>query len=113
MKYFALLLTLVCLLFVSCSSDRAQLREGMLGLRLRQSAFLDEWGKPDRTHTATGDEVTNVQWSKTGGGFYKGKHTFEVWTYESRKTELTFNYKHRLVGWTSQATVKELAKPEK
>ena len=94
--------------------DRERIRDGLLTQNIRQSAFLDEWGKPDRIYLKSGDEIIQASVNSfRGGSFYKGKHTFEVWVYESKKTELVFNSRKRLAGWTTSATVNELSSEQK
>jgi hypothetical protein len=105
---------LVCLLLLgSCATarDQASIRDGLLTLNLRQAAFLEEWGKPDRTYATTGEEIIRAGWNGGGGSFFRGKEAFEVWIYEARKTELVFSRRKVLVGWKTDATVKELSAP--
>jgi len=103
----------MALILISCAHDQETIREGMLTLNLRQSAFLDEWGKPDRTYVTSGQEIMQAGWNQQGGGFFKGRETFEVWVYTARKTELLFNRKKRLAGWKTDATVQELSSPKR
>jgi len=101
----------IVLILISCSKDREWIREGLLTMNLRQSAFLEEWGKPDRTWVTSGEEIMRAGWNNNGGGFFKGKETFEVWIYEEKKTELVFNREKHLAAWKTRATVKELSIP--
>jgi len=111
MRKFCILV--VAFVLVSCAGrDREWIREGLLTLNLRQSAFLEEWGKPDRIYVTSGEEIMRAGWGRDGGGFFfKGKETFEVWVYEAKRTDLVFNRGKRLVAWKSGATVKELSSP--
>jgi|SRR5258708_18297259 len=111
----ALLAAIAVVILVSCAAvqDRQKIQDGLLTMGLRQSAFLEEWGKPDRTHVTSGQEIMRAGWSGGGGSFFRGKETFEVWVYEKRKTELVFNRRKTLAGWQTDATVRELASPPK
>ena len=53
-------------LLAACAGDSARetVRSGMLELDLPQQAFLDVWGKPDRTGVISGEEA--VQFSSRG-----------------------------------------------
>ena len=90
--------------------DQMEIRQGLLQLDIRQQAFLDEWGKPDRTSVTSGEEITAAGLNAYRGFFFKGKLTYEVWNYESRKTSLVFG-KKRLVAWQTEETVQDLAAP--
>jgi len=108
-----LFLVVVALLLISCATlrDREKIRDGLLTMDLRQAAFLEEWGKPDRTYVTSGQDIVTAGWSGASGGFFKGKEAFEVWVYERKKTELVFNRKKTLTGWKTNATVQELSAP--
>ena len=88
------------LFFVACSHDPQRVRDGLMTTGIRQSAFLEEWGKPDRTYVTTGQELITAGVSGNRGSFFKGRERLEVWVYEQRKTELVFS-KRRLVSWTT------------
>jgi len=77
-------------------------------MNLPQSAFLAEWGKPDRIYVTTGEDIVKAGWGSAGGSFFKGKETYEVWVYEAKKTELVFSRKRRLETWKSELRVSEL-----
>ena len=81
-------------------------------MNLPQSAFLAEWGKPDRIYVTSGQDIIAANWGGGGGSFFKGKETYEVWAYEVKKTELVFSRKRRLAAWKSGLSVRELAKPK-
>src|SRR3954468_20527541 len=100
----------MALVLMACATyDQEIIRDGMLTLSLRQSAFMDEWGKPDRTFVTSGQDIMQADWNRSGGGFFKGRQTFEVWVYAARKTDLLFDRKKRLAGWKTDATVQELS----
>lgn len=119
MKKVFLLLSLTFLLF-GCApykrafSDPADIRIGMLKMGLFQDAFVDVWGYPDRVSTITGDEAMSADWGRHGGGFFKGKKTYEQWSYEKKGVELVFSNRY-LQAWKTDKTVQELkalTKPE-
>ena len=104
----------IALLLTGCGPyrverDRETIRDGLLTLNLRQAAFLEEWGKLDRTRNRQGKEMMRAGWGSGGGSFFKGQQTLEVWVYEKKKTELVFTERKVLAGWKSDATVKELS----
>lgn len=112
------LLVIVALLLISCgvAKDREKIREGLLSYNLRQDAFLAEWGKPDRIAAVRGDQVTELSFGGNGAGmsgeFFKGRHGYEVWYYDRKKTVLFFNGRKFLSGWDTKATVQELSIPQ-
>ena len=109
MKTFAILA--IALALVSCATNRSSmLQQGMLELDQEKSEFLVEWGKPTRQYTTSSEEMLSAGWGPSGGGFFKGRRTLEVWVYEGRRTELVFD-DDDLVAWKTEATVQELAKP--
>jgi hypothetical protein len=110
-----ILVVMIAVLLVSCGTlrDQEKIQDGLLTLGLRQAAFLSEWGTPDKTYATTGQDIVSAGWNGSGGSFFKGKETFEVWVYDARKTELIFGRKKSLVGWKTNATTKELASPRK
>lgn len=56
----------------------------------------------------SGEEFTSANWNGFGGGQFKGKTDYCVWIYESRKTELAFDRKRNLVGFTTDLSRQEL-----
>jgi hypothetical protein len=105
---FAVLLTVS-----ACATDNQRVEEGVMMIGIRQSAFLDVWGKPARTSVTSGQEVmrANVGNQYVQGSFFKGRETLEVWEYPDRKTVLIFSNK-RLRDWKTDATTSELATPK-
>jgi len=103
------LMLVIAFALVACAHDQETIRSGMLTLNLRQSAFLDEWGRPERTYVTSGQDIIRAGWSGNGGNFFRGRDTFEVWVYPAKKTELVFDRKKRLAGWKTDATVQELS----
>jgi hypothetical protein len=96
--------------FVACSATR--LDQGILDLGTNQSAFVDVWGLPDRQQVRTSEEFASASagWGTSGGSFRfaKGKAPLDVWVYESRKTELVFDTKKRLVAFRTDLSREEL-----
>ncbi len=90
---------------------RDQLRDGLLTMGIPQSSFLEVWGMPDQTYVTSGQDIMEAGWNQGSGSFFRGKRTFEVWKYESKKTELIFDRRKNLAAWKTNATVKELATP--
>jgi hypothetical protein len=80
---------------------------------LPEDAFLDVWGKPDRTSTISSDEVSQANLSRFGGSFFRGKQTLEVWTYDSRHADLVFDKRKKLIGWKTDRTVDQLSSPDR
>jgi hypothetical protein len=112
-RIFIVLITLVFLASCATYRDQQKIKEGMLTMNLRQSAFLKEWGKPYKIHTTTSEEIMSAGWNGMGGGFRKGKDVLEVWVYDTKKTELVFNRRKLLVNFRTEATVEELTTPKK
>jgi hypothetical protein len=106
---------------------KEQARQGLLTLGLNRDAILAEWGLPDRTHVISSDEFMQISagWGAGSGrfSFFKGKVPLDVWVYEEepkgdapwRKVPKAILYFHglKLVGWTTEKTVKELKPPPK
>lgn len=92
--------------------ERDNIRAGMLTLGLHQQAFIDVWGNPTRTATASSDEdVIRAGINGYGGGFFsKGKDTYEVWEYADKHTLLCFSDRE-LISWKTAETVHELSTP--
>ncbi len=103
---------LLVVAMTSCSHalerQQASIRDGLITLDLHQLAFLEVWGKPFRTSTISGEEVTRGGFFAVSGSFVKGKELLEIWAYEAREIDLVFHNK-RLVGWRTDRTVAELA----
>lgn len=107
------MLTAGLLLVGGCATtpwDQMAIREGLLQPNIRQQAFLYEWGKPTRTSVTTGDEIMKAGVNKYGGFFFKGKLTYEVWSYEGKETTLVFSRK-QLIAWQTDETVQQLSAP--
>jgi hypothetical protein len=115
MKRTILMLVFAMLFLASCASERARqsVRDGMLALDLPQQAFLEVWGKPDRTSVMSGDDVMKASVGGYAGTFFKGKETFQIWSYTSRQVDLIFSRQGRLVAWKTEQTVKQLAAPNR
>ena len=111
MRFIALFVVLLSI--SACSTDNLRVEEGVMMIGIRQSAFLDVWGKPARTSVTSGQEImranTGNQYSQ--GSFFKGRETLEVWEYPDRKTVLIFGDR-RLRDWKTDATTRELATPK-
>lgn len=108
----AFIFLLLILFIAGCGAGKRERRAdevktGILKIGLTKQGFLDTWGDPDRVKTVAGEEFVSANWSGMGGSFYRGRHTFEVWTYEKVNTDLVFD-RERLVGWRTDRTVKEL-----
>lgn len=88
-KIKILFLFLSCLLLLTCavSEERHYIRKGVIKSGLPQRAFLQEFGKPDRTYAMT-----------SGAVYAKGQVPMDVWVYESQNIELAF-CDGRLAGW--------------
>ena len=108
-----IILFVVLLLINACSTDNLRVEEGVLTIGIRQSAFLEVWGKPARTSVTSGQEVMRVNTGNqyVQGSFFKGRETLEVWEYPDRKSVLIFSGK-RLRDWKTDATTSELATPK-
>ena len=108
-----IMLFVVLLSISACSTDNLRVEEGVLTIGIRQSAFLEVWGKPTRTSVTSGQEImranTGNQYSQ--GSFFKGRETLEVWEYPNRKIVLIFSGK-KLSSWKTDATTSELATPK-
>ena len=103
----------VVLILAGCATMRGseQLRGGLLTMGIPQASFLEVWGKPDQTYVTSGQDIMEAGWNQGGGTFFRGKRTFEVWKYESKKTEVIFDRRKNLAAWKTNATVRELAVP--
>ena len=109
----------VIFLMVGCATHSKEhrhapiVRSGILKKGINKQAFLDVWGEPDRARTAPSEEFMSAGWSGSGGGFFKGRKTLEVWSYEKIGIELIFDG-DSLAGWKTDKTVQQLkaeAKP--
>jgi hypothetical protein len=78
-----------CLFFLTCAvlKERSYIRKGIIKSDLQQEAFLEEWGKPDRTYSILNDV-----------GYPKGQIPIKVLVYENQNIELAFS-EERLIGW--------------
>jgi hypothetical protein len=109
---FKIALVLAALLLSACiSKDVRDLRQGLIELNFKQQTFLDEWGPPDHTSVTSGDEIMQAGISAYSGFFFKGRQTYEVWDYKSRKTSLVF-FRKKIAAWKTDASTQELAKPK-
>lgn len=110
-------LVLVILAFIligGCAGarERKQVCSGLLQIGLHAQSFQQVWGNPTRTKVISGDEIMRAGWSGGGGGFYKGKAHFQVWSYEDHGVDLVFTTgkKSTLAGWSTQKTLQELSR---
>ena len=101
------LLTLAFVLGCAMAKHRKYVRDGLLVTGLNREAFLLEWGSPERTTTITGEEIMKAGQGAVGGYFFKGKQTYDLWTYEKKGVELVF-LGLSLVAWRTEKTVEEL-----
>jgi hypothetical protein len=111
MKRLVVLLLVMAISACAAMRARDNVRDGLLTLDTPQDAFLDVWGKPDRTSVTSSEQIIQAGWTGMRGGFFKGRRTLEVWMYEEKKVELVF-YRKRLSGWRTDSSVKELATPQ-
>jgi len=111
MKLRIALVLMAWALTACVSKEVRELRQGIIELNTKQQTFLEEWGPPDHTSVTSGDEITQAGVSNYGGFFFKGRQTYEVWEYKSRKTSLVF-FRKKVAAWKTDATTQELAKPE-
>lgn len=114
-------LTVALLLLSACAMERhrEQIRQGFLVRGLRREAFLDVWGTPTRTGTATGEEITSagITWGgfanrsgsvARGDGFFRrGRERFDVWEYADLGVTLFFSGRV-LEAWETNRTVDQL-----
>ena len=96
----ALLLALALLAACGMARHREQIREGLLTRGLHRKAFLEEWGRPDRTFPLPTRETRLRTYP---GGAEWERVVYEVWEYRDRATCLTFDGV-RLVGWDTGRT---------
>lgn len=110
-RLFIVILAFV--LFAGCAGSREwkQVCSGLLQTGLHAESFLQVWGNPTRTKVISGDEIMRAGWGGGGGGFYKGKAHFQVWSYEDHGVDLVFTTgkKSTLVGWNTKKTLQELS----
>ncbi len=111
-----IIFVLLFLFIAGCAAEHRHtpiVRTGIVRMGLNKKAFIEAWGEPYRTGTVASEEFVRAGWSGGGGGFFKGRRTLEVWTYEKIGIELVFDG-NSLVGWKTDKTVQELkefAKP--
>jgi hypothetical protein len=113
MKFRLLFVLLACASLTACAAGRQrdEIRHGILTVEIRQQAFLDVWGAPTRTSVVHSEEdMIKAGIAPFNGFLIKGKETYEVWNYDSRKTVLVFDDRE-LVAWSTPQTVQELATP--
>lgn len=105
----ALVIVACVLTMAACATqrDRDTVSQGLLMSGLRQQAFLDVWGLPERTSTMSGDERTQAGWGGPGGYFFRGKRPYDVWEYPSRGVVLIFE-EGRLATWKTDKSTSEL-----
>ena len=97
--------------------NRRLVCSGMLEGGIYRDAFQQLWGTPTRTGVLSGDEIVEAGWGGRGGSFYKGKTSYEMWSYEDRGVILFFTKNEKklagntskLMGWSTKKTVQELA----
>jgi hypothetical protein len=105
-------LALACALaLLACAAqrDRDTVKQGLLVRGVRQQAFIDVWGPPERTSTRIGEDRLDAGWGWGGqsGYFFKGRTTYEVWEYPARGVTLVF-YGKTLATWKTDKTTSEL-----
>jgi hypothetical protein len=114
-----IIFVLLFLFIVGCAAKSKEhghtsiVRTGILRMGINKKAFIEAWGDPYRTGTVASEEFVRAGWSGGGGGFFKGRRTLVVWSYEKIGIELAFDG-NSLVGWKTDKTVQELkavAKP--
>jgi hypothetical protein len=78
---------------------KASLRAGMLQVRMGQSVIVELWHLPTFVYVKNGKELADAGWKGAAGGHsFKGRDIYEVWVYETRKTEVVFKDK-QVVAW--------------
>jgi hypothetical protein len=105
-----IVLALACALaLLACAAqrDRDTVKQGLLLRGVRQQAFIDVWGPPERTSTRIGEDRLDAGWGGQGGYFFKGRATYEVWEYPARGVTLVF-YGKTLATWKTDKTTSEL-----
>lgn len=111
-KKFSIVL-LAVILIGGCAGirERKQVCSGLLQIGLHAVSFQQVWGNPTRTRVISGDEIMSAGWGGGGGGFYKGKAHFQVWSYEDHGIELIFTTgkKSTLAGWNTKKTLREIS----
>ncbi|MBN1443132.1 MAG: hypothetical protein JXA90_10495 [Planctomycetes bacterium] len=111
-----LLLTAAPLAGCTLERQREEIRAGILQTGQFQELFRELWGLPERTVSATGEEVIRAGLGGGFGGFsgffFKGKETYNLWFYRANEEiALVFSGTKRkyLVSWNTQLTTKQLA----
>ena len=108
-KVRGFVLALVCALaLLACAAqrDRDTVKQGLLVIGVRQQAFRDVWGPPERTSTMTGEDRFVAKWG--GGGYlFKSRAEYDVWEYSARGVTLVF-YRGTLATWKTDKTTSEL-----
>ena len=91
--------------------ERKQVCSGLLQIGLHAESFQQVWGNPTRTKVISGDEIMKAWSGGGGGGFYKGKAHFQVWSYEDHDIDLVFTTgrKSTLAGWNTKKTTQEIS----
>ena len=108
-----LLLSIFIAIVISCLAgcmrpDVRSIRDGMLKQGLSMSAFQETWGQPDRTSVVSGnEEEITAKWGSFGGGFFKGRRSYQMWDYENFGIILLFD-DDELVNWQTNKTTEEL-----
>jgi hypothetical protein len=108
-KVRGIVLALVCALtLLACAGmrDRDTVRQGLLVSGVRQQAFIDVWGPPERTSTMIGEDRLDAKWG-VGGYLFKGRAAYDVWEYPARGVTLVF-YRGTLATWKTDRTTSEL-----
>jgi hypothetical protein len=109
------LLLLAATLTGCASGGQQSLRQGLLRLDIGQTAFLREWGTPDRTQSVLSESQLVERWRGgfgSYGGFvrgdrFEGRKPLDLWIYERYGTELVFD-DGDLVAWHTTKSVQEL-----
>ena len=109
--YLTTLAAALLLVSLASCSGTGRLSEGIIDLEEEVEIFINAWGYPDRQRLITGSEVLEAKAGSGFGGisgsFFKGKHTYEVWEYDSRKTKLFFEDRE-LMGYQTELSRSEL-----
>jgi hypothetical protein len=109
MKKLLILSTLIVWVLSGCAMARhkQQICDGLITTGLNRNAFLQVWGRPERTESISSEEFLRAGWSGYSGGVFKGKKSLDLWEYRRIAIKLVFD-DIVLVGWHTDKTVQEL-----